>query len=55
MTGSVESVDQYGISIKTAALESSKAFKEIANGAHGNELSQAQQQQLIAMNLSSTF
>ena len=52
LTGSVESLDQYGINIKVAALESSAAFKEIANGATTwDQLTQAQQQQLISMNI----
>ena len=49
---SVESLDQYGINIKVAAMESSAAFKEIANGAQSwDQLTQAQQQQLISMNI----
>ena len=45
-------MDQYGLNMKVANLEASKSFKEVAKGVESwDKLSQAQQQQIIAMEL----
>ena len=52
LTGSSEAVDQYGLSMKTANLEVSESFKQVANGVESwDKLTQAQQQQIIAMEM----
>ena len=50
--GSSQAVDQFGLNLKRANLENSKAFKEVANGVDSWEkLTVAQQQYIIAQEI----
>lgn len=52
LLGSSEAVDQYGLSMKIAALEQSETFRQVANGAASwNNLTTAQQQYIIAQEI----
>ena len=52
LLGSSQAVDQFGLNLKRANLESSKAFKEVANGAESWEkLTVAQQQYVITQEI----
>ena len=52
LLGSSEAVDQYGLSMKIAALEQSETFRQVANGASSwNDLTTAQQQYIIAQEI----
>ena len=52
LLGSSQAVDQFGLNLKRANLESSQAFKEVANGAESWEkLTVAQQQYVITQEI----
>ena len=47
LLGSSQAVDQFGLNLKRANLENSKAFKEVANGAESWEKLTVEQQQYV--------